>query len=114
MRWRLDDRRSKDSSVTLSVVIEQMFHEKTNKLRTLKKCFALKGSREMRGAFERYCGVFVFFIGQITACLDADRKSLGAGRTIAAQSLRTRKRMGPRAHVEELARSVGVRCVQLR
>ena len=35
--WRLDYRRRKDSSVTLSVVIMQIFHEKINKLRIKKK-----------------------------------------------------------------------------
>uniref|UniRef100_A0A8C0TI69 40S ribosomal protein S24 n=1 Tax=Canis lupus familiaris TaxID=9615 RepID=A0A8C0TI69_CANLF len=33
--WRLDNRRSKDSAVALSVVIVQIFHERINKLRTL-------------------------------------------------------------------------------
>ena len=33
MSWRLVNRRSKDSLVTLSVVIMQIFHEKINKLR---------------------------------------------------------------------------------
>ncbi|XP_027386377.1 40S ribosomal protein S24 isoform X1 [Bos indicus x Bos taurus] len=31
--WRLDNRRSKDSAVTVSVVIVQIFHERENKLR---------------------------------------------------------------------------------
>lgn len=33
----VDDRRSEDWSVTLSVVIEQIFHERTNKIRAFKK-----------------------------------------------------------------------------
>ena len=28
MSWRLDDRRSKDSAVTVSVVLVQIFHER--------------------------------------------------------------------------------------
>lgn len=32
--WRLDNRRSKDSAVTVSVVTVQIFHETINKLRT--------------------------------------------------------------------------------
>ena len=39
--WRLDNRRSKDSAVTVSVVIVQVFHERENKLRPFtkkKKC----------------------------------------------------------------------------
>ena len=35
--WRLDNRRSKDSAVTVSVVIVQVFHERENKLRPFTK-----------------------------------------------------------------------------
>ena len=36
MSWRLDNRRSKDSTVALPVVVVQIFHERINKLRMLK------------------------------------------------------------------------------
>ncbi|XP_045846681.1 40S ribosomal protein S24-like [Meles meles] len=37
--WRLDNRWSKDAAVALSVVIVQIFHERINKLRMLKKSY---------------------------------------------------------------------------